>query len=188
LRREGLVKLGPLLIEVKKGVGPEWTKYRLVGVTRSGIGQPKDPIGKSPGRYKLVAPGTIVYNPMRILLGSIGVMTPNEEPGIISPDYVVFQTDSKALDPYYFFSWLKSTVGVEFIRNETRGAVRQRMKLKTLGQLDVSLPKICDQKDFGDRLLCSLEGLKSLELEVEEQLREIEALRTRIFDSLPVQV
>ena len=176
------MKLGDHLIERKKGVGDQWKSLRLIGVTRSGIDLPKDPIGKTPGRYKLVCPGTIVYNPMRILLGSIGVMKPGEQPGIISPDYVVFETDQCALDPFFLFGWLKSPKGIEFIKQETRGAVRQRLKLSVLGRLEVDLPHVEVQRHRGTALIESMAALSRAEELARNQLGEIAKLRTRLFE------
>ena len=85
-------KLTDCLSEVAEGVGLSWKSYRVLGATREGLALAKEPVGKKPERYKLVEPGTIFYNPMRILIGSIAFVDENEEPGITSPDYVVFKT------------------------------------------------------------------------------------------------
>jgi type I restriction enzyme, S subunit len=176
------MRLGDHLQERKRGIGDEWKSYPLIGVTRSGLDTPKDPIGKSPGRYKLVSPGTIVYNPMRILLGSIGVMRPGEPNAIISPDYVVFETDRKFLDPYYLFGWMKSKKGIEFVQQETRGAVRQRLKLNVLGALEVSFPDIEKQRDRGRQLLEALSKVRMVEKLASDQLEDINKLRNKLFE------
>jgi len=66
----------------------------------------KEPVGKDPTRYKLVEPGTIFYNPMRILLGSVAMIDEGDAPGITSPDYVVFTTRPGTLHPRWFYYWL----------------------------------------------------------------------------------
>src|SRR5262245_51836059 len=86
------LRLSECLQEITAGVGPSWPRYRLLGATRDGIAPAKEGVGRNPERYKLVEPGTIFYNPMRILLGSIAYLDEGEEPGITSPDYVVFRT------------------------------------------------------------------------------------------------
>ena len=65
------VLLGDVLTEVKAGIGKDWAKYPVMGATRDGLAPAKERPGKSPQRYKPVFPGTIFYNPMRILIGSI---------------------------------------------------------------------------------------------------------------------
>ncbi len=59
--------LSEALVEVSAGVGSSWNSYRVIGVTRAGLALAKEKVGKRPERYKLVMPGTIFYNPMRIL-------------------------------------------------------------------------------------------------------------------------
>ncbi len=76
------LRLGECLEEVTTGVGSSWSRHRLLGATRGGLAAAKEAIGKNPKRYKLVEPGTIFYNPMRILLGSIAYLDEGEQPGI----------------------------------------------------------------------------------------------------------
>jgi type I restriction enzyme S subunit len=54
--------------------------------TRSGLAPARERPGKHAERYN----GTVFYNPMRILIGSIAFVDDDDEPGITSPDYVVF--------------------------------------------------------------------------------------------------
>jgi len=100
----------------------------------------KEAIGKTPERYKLVTPGTIFYNPMRILLGSIAFVGEGDAPGITSPDYVVFRAREGLLHPVFFYYWLRSTEGDAFIRSMTRGAVRERMLFRRLVSGSLDLP------------------------------------------------
>jgi type I restriction enzyme S subunit len=83
------IPLSDALVEVASGVGPAWSQHRVLGATRDGLALAKEPVGKAPERYKLVEPGTIFYNPMHIMIGSIAMLDDGEEPGITSPDYVV---------------------------------------------------------------------------------------------------
>lgn len=62
--------LGDVLDEVKNGIGNNWKNYPVYGATRRGIALAKEPPGKNPQRYKPIIPGTVFYNPMRILIGS----------------------------------------------------------------------------------------------------------------------
>ncbi len=131
--------LGLCLKEVTEGIGSDWPKYRLLGATREGLADAKEAIGKNPERYKPVTPGTIFYNPMRILIGSIAMLDEGQEPGITSPDYVVLQCNDGILHFKFFYYWLRSSAGADFIRRLARGAVRERMLFKRLvtGQMEV---------------------------------------------------
>jgi type I restriction enzyme, S subunit len=81
-------KLWEVLEEVKQGIGASWADYPVLGATRGGLAPAKEPPGKKPERYKPVFPGTVFYNPMRILIGSIALVDDDDTPGITSPDYV----------------------------------------------------------------------------------------------------
>lgn len=112
----------------------------MVGATRGGLAPAKEGVGKNPGRYKLVEPGTIFYNPMRILLGSIAFLDEGQPPGITSPDYVVFRTRSGMVHPRWFYYWLRSKEGEAFIRTLARGAVRERMLFRRLAEAEIEVP------------------------------------------------
>ncbi len=128
------------LIEVTRGVGDDWNQYAVLGATRNGLAPAKERVGKSPHRYKLVEPGTIFYNPMRILLGSIAMVDDGEPSGITSPDYVAVRTRKGILHHRYFYYWLRSTWGEELILRLARGGVRERMLFNRLVEGEIVLP------------------------------------------------
>ena len=113
--------------EVTKGIGEAWRNQPVLGATRRGLAPAKEGVGKHPGRYKPVTPGTVFYNPMRILLGSIALVDEDDTPGITSPDYVVMRGHEGAMHPVWFYQWFRSSAGAEFINSLTRGAVRERL-------------------------------------------------------------
>ncbi len=119
-----------------------------MGATRGGISLAKEPVGKTPERYKLVEPGTIFYNPMRILIGSIAMLDEGGGSGITSPDYVVFRTRPDALHPRWFYYWLRSHEGAAFIQTLARGAVRERMMFRRLASAEILAPNIEAQRQF----------------------------------------
>ena len=146
------IPLSEALIEVSSGVGPAWTRYRVLGATRAGLALAKEPVGKAPERYKLVEPGTIFYNPMRILIGSIAMLDDGEEPGITSPDYVVVRTRPGVLHHRWFYHWLRSEQGAEMIRSLARGAVRERLLFKRLARGSITIPDWDSQVRAADKL------------------------------------
>jgi restriction endonuclease S subunit len=119
-----------------------------VGATREGLAPAKEGVGKDPERYKLVEPGTVFYNPMRILLGSIALLDEGHEPGITSPDYVVFKTKCGFIHPRWLYYWLRSQDGATFIRTLTRGAVRERMLFRRLAAAEIEAPPYEQQLNF----------------------------------------
>lgn len=142
------IRLSECLREVKTGVGVDWRQYRVVGATREGIAPAKERVGKNPQRYKPVSPGTIFYNPMRILIGSIAMIDDGEEPAITSPDYVVFTTRAGTLHHKFFYYWLRSISGATFIRRLARGAVRERLMFPRLSAAEVEMPRWDVQMSF----------------------------------------
>ncbi len=146
------VKLADCLDEVSSGVGSAWANYRVIGATRAGAAPAKEEVGKSPQRYKLVTPGSIFYNPMRILIGSIGMVDDGEEPGITSPDYVVFKPHQGVIHHRWFYAWLRSDYGADFIRQLTRGAVRERLLFRRLAEAEIQLPPWPVQKGIAEQM------------------------------------
>ncbi len=141
-----LVRFDECLREVTEGIGDAWQEYPVLGATREGLAPAKEPVGKNPGRYKPVRPGTIFYNPMRILLGSIAMLDDGDAPGITSPDYVVMTPVEGLLTARWFYHWFRSPFGAEFIRSMVRGAVRERLMFKRLAPASVALPDWAHQQ------------------------------------------
>ncbi len=146
------MRLGDCLIEVTKGVGPAWKQFPLLGATRAGLAPAKEAIGKAPERYKPIEPGTIFYNPMRILLGSIAMVDDEERAGITSPDYVVLRTRPGVLHHRFFYYWLRSVWGEQLILSLARGAVRERILFKRLAEGEIDLPPWSVQKRVAEAL------------------------------------
>lgn len=133
-------RLGEVLDEVKKGIGESWQDYPVLGATRAGLAPAIEPPGKLPQRYKPVFSGTVFYNSMRILIGSIAFVDDDDEPGITSPDYVALRGKAGKVDSRWFYYWLRSPYGVQCINSLARGAVRERMLFNRLAEGSILLP------------------------------------------------
>jgi type I restriction enzyme S subunit len=166
------VQLKDGFVEVKKGIGKTWAEYPLLGTTRYGVAPAKEKVGKQPERYKLVEPGTIFYNPMRINIGSIGMLDEGDVPGITSPDYVVINSVKGVIHPRWFYYWFRSPYGEEFIKTYARGAVRERMMFTRLAPAYLEVPSYEVQAEIAEKLL----GIKQLQSAIESQLAEINRL------------
>lgn len=171
------LRLAECLREVSEGVGPSWSLYPVLGATRAGIAPAKDAVGKAPARYKLIDAGTIFYNPMRILLGSIAMVDEGDEAGITSPDYVVFKPKPGALHPRWFYYWLRGHEGAAFIRTLARGAVRERMLFRRLAEAEVEAPSWRSQVVAAEQM----EGARAPVIRLEEQVIQIEALPAAVL-------
>ncbi|MBL8435242.1 MAG: restriction endonuclease subunit S [Zoogloea sp.] len=169
--------LGDVLDEVRAGVGTGWAEFPVLGATRGGLALAKEPVGKNPERYKPVQRGSVFYNPMRILIGSIAMVDDGDTPGITSPDYVVLRGREGLVDSRWFYYWLRSPYGEHCIASLARGAVRERMLFNRLAEGEITLPPLHVQQ-AGSQALAEIRPLKT---HIEKQLREIERLPARLL-------
>ena len=174
------ILLGDVLTEVKAGIGKDWEKYPVMGATRDGLAPAKERPGKSPQRYKPVFPGTIFYNPMRILIGSIAFVDANDSAGITSPDYVVFKGKEGQVDSRWFYYWLRSPLGHRCITSLARGAVRERMLFNRLAKAEVELPDFATQQSFSKILAAARYEITSMRSALRGQLNDLDQLPHRI--------
>lgn len=170
-------ELGDVLNEVKQGIGPAWAEYPVLGATRDGLAPAKEAPGKHPTKYKPAFPGTVFYNPMRILIGSIAFVDHDDTPGITSPDYVVLRGNPGKVDSRWFYHWLRSPLGAQCITSLARGAVRERMLFNRLSEGDIELPSFTAQQ----KASAALKELKLLHRAAEHQLAEIDRLPKKIL-------
>lgn len=167
-----LLPVTEALEEVTAGIGDAWKGKPVLGATRAGLAPAKEGVGKQPHRYKPVVPGTVFYNPMRILLGSIALVDDSDSSGITSPDYVVIRGREGVLHPVWFYHWFRSPAGAEFIQSLTRGAVRERLLFNRLAAGRIPVPP-------WHRQLATVERLRAADLlrrQLASRLNAVEAL------------
>ena len=169
--------LSDVLEEVKRGIGESWADFPVLGATRDGLAPAKEPPGKKPQRYKPVVPGTVFYNPMRILIGSIAFVDEDDCPGITSPDYVVLKGREGIVDSRWFYCWLRSSLGEQCISSLARGAVRERMLFNRLADGEIELPSFKDQQKASK----ALAKLKLIRQAIKQELNEINLLPQKIL-------
>jgi type I restriction enzyme S subunit len=169
--------LDDVLAEVKEGIGSRWQEYPVLGATRNGLAPAKERPGKHADRYKPVTAGTVFYNPMRILIGSIAFVDDDDEPGITSPDYVVLKGKPGVVDSRWFYYWLRSPLGERCIQSLARGAVRERMLFNRLAEGEIELP------DYDSQVKASkaLAQIKPMRAAIHKQLAELELLPQKLL-------
>ena len=169
--------LGSVLNEVKMGVGEKWKNYPVWGATRSGLSPARERPGKHAERYKPVTAGTVFYNPMRILIGSIAFVDEDDEAGITSPDYVVLKGKPGVVDSRWFYYWLRSPLGERCILSLARGAVRERMLFNRLAEGEIELP------DYDTQVKASkaLAQIKPMRAAIKQQIAELELLPQKLL-------
>lgn len=169
--------LGEVLEETRQGIGKNWAEYPVLGATRDGLAPAKEPPGKKPERYKPVFPGTVFYNPMRILIGSIALVDDVDTPGITSPDYVALQGKKGVVDSRWFYSWLRSPLGEQCILSLARGAVRERMLFNRLAEGAIELPNFTIQ----EKASAALAALRPMRQAIESKINDINLLPQKIL-------
>ena len=178
-----------------------WTKIWLGELTEEAKGRINDATGKGRSvygvdghdglvpqakymssdltRYKIVEPGMFAYNPMRLNIGSIGYCSDQYEPGLVSPDYVVFKCKENLLLSE-FLAWV--TRGPEWMAWASQagvGSVRTRIYYQELSQLVITLPPVWEQKEIA--LL--LKGIAhQIEL-IEWMNKTLESIACALFQS-----
>jgi type I restriction enzyme, S subunit len=165
-------RLSECLLEVTEGIGDKWNQFPVLGATRAGLAPAKESVGKNPGRYKPVTRGSVFYNPMRILLGSIAMIHDDDEPGITSPDYVVLRGIEGRLNSTWFYYWFRSPAGAAFIQSLTRGAVRERLLFERLAPAEIPIPSWGTQL----RVVKQMRKIHKLRQALSARLTEMELL------------
>jgi len=165
-------RLADCLVQTSKGVGPTWANYPVLGATRAGLAPAKEGVGKAPERYKLVDEGTVFYNPMRVLLGSIAMIDENDESGITSPDYVALKGRDGVVNSRWFYYWMRSPYGENFIKSMSRGAVRERMLFNRLAEGEVEFPSWQAQQEAAEKM----KHVRPIQTLIEEEINAINAM------------
>ena len=110
--------------------------FEVLGVSnRDGITRTTHKKSEDLSNYLLIEPNSFAYNPYRINVGSIG-LTPPTVTGIVSPAYIVFQTDKEKLIPEVLLDFLKSDEGLRQINQLARGTVRKALRYDDLCEID----------------------------------------------------
>ena len=172
--------LQDVLSEVKGGIGSRWHEFPVLGASRAGLAPAKERPGKHAERYKPVTAGTVFYNPMRILIGSIAFVDDDDKPGITSPDYVVLKGKPGVVDSRWFYYWLRSPLGERCIQSLARGAVRERMLFNRLAKGEIELP------DYDTQVKASkaLAQIKPMRAAIKQQISELELLPQKLLGQI----
>ena len=111
----------------------------------------KEVFSKDLKTYRIVKQGMIAYNPSRINVGSIAIQDKLPEV-VVSPLYIVFETDKSRLLPEYALGFLRSKPGLDQIAFQSIGTVRNNLKYDALCRITINLPSLNRQRACIDQL------------------------------------
>ena len=148
-------KLGEVFEQTVEYVNPKLENIELWSVTvESGL-TPKterynrEALVKKEDKFKLVHPGDVVYNPMNMTIGAVG-MNQHSDSIAVSGYYVTMRLREN-FNGFYFFEWMSSDRAMNLFRNHATGSLieKQRVQFPTLSNISAYVPEFFEQKDIG---------------------------------------
>lgn len=130
--------------------------------------------------YKVVKKGQFAYNPSRINVGSIGLLT-SFECGIVSPIYVVFETIEDKLLKDYFKHYFQTPNFFEQMKAYTQGGVRDNLNFKSLQMMKINIPSIKKQQEIANILNTCDEEIKLLNFKLEKLKQQKKGLMQKLL-------
>lgn len=130
--------------------------------------------------YKIIEKGCFAYNPYRVNVGSIGLVS-DDTKGLISPAYVIFKPKPISIIPELLFKFLKSDEGLRQIKFYSRGTVRQALRFEDLCNIEITIPEYGEQKLLYNKLINSQEASNVLDTELKYQLELLKKLRQQLL-------
>ena len=130
--------------------------------------------------YKIIEKGCFAYNPYRVNVGSIGLVS-DDTRGLISPAYVIFKPKPKSIIPELLFKFLKSAEGLRQIIFYARGTVRQALRFEDLCNIEISIPDYSEQQGLYNKLINSQKNSNILDAELKNQLELLKKLRQQLL-------
>ncbi|MPM96542.1 hypothetical protein SDC9_143706 [bioreactor metagenome] len=113
----------------------------------------------------MVVNGQFAYNPSRINVGSIDLLTKFDS-GLLSPMYVVFDV-KEGLVKEYLFQFLKSSLFLNYIPKLLQGSVRDSLSFDALQLVKLFIPTVEEQREIADVLSTADKEIDLLEKELE---------------------
>jgi type I restriction enzyme S subunit len=150
------IKLEKLIIEYSKR-NKELEVKRVLSVTNSrGFITQDEMFDRSVASsdistYKIVRKGQFGYNPSRINVGSIDLLTTFDE-GVLSPIYVIFYCNGNKLDSQYLKYWFESHSFRGNMKKYIEGGVRDTLSFTNLSSMKMPLPSVEEQVEFNKRM------------------------------------
>lgn len=134
--------------KVNPGTEPD-RDWNILEVSQNGIFLGDTIKGsESTQEYKLVRAGDIAYNPYRINIGSVGVVPPYLDGGLVSPAYVVVRPKQRLYPASYIVSVLKHSRYMRVIMNYSLSSARASLPFEELIRIKIPKPSSDELRQF----------------------------------------
>jgi type I restriction enzyme S subunit len=132
--------------------------------------------------FKKVSTGQLVMNRMRAAIGMFGI---SERPGLVSPDYAVFE-QTKPLCLKYLFALFQTPGMCRAFRVESKGLGTgasgfMRLYSDRFGAIRVPLPPLDEQLEIADAIKEQTSGIESIKKRVDSEITLLREYRTRLI-------
>lgn len=130
--------------------------FRILGVSnQDGVFFNEEKLGvEIKQKYIRVKVGDLAYNPHRVNVGSLGLVSDEFDEGIVSGIYVVFRPkEASPITSPYLFHLLKSEIYLRIVRayDTKHGAVRANLNWEQLQRIKIVVPSEDHMKEFMKR-------------------------------------
>lgn len=129
--------------------------------------------------YSIVRKNHIAYNPSRLNIGSIALF--NDEVGLISPMYVVFNYDTSVLSPKFLFLFLKSDYVSFLVDSKKEVGARFRFDFNKWNDIYIPLPPLSIQKEIVNVLDKFSELIEKTDEEIALRQKQYEYYREKLL-------
>ena len=99
--------------------------------------------------YQRVDRGDMIYNPSRVNIGSIGLVTDDLAGALVSPEYIVFRSND--LNPEFLVDLLRSPFYRMYINVITTGSIRNRLYFRDMQKIRTPRLPMDFQRELSDR-------------------------------------
>ena len=130
--------------------------------------------------YKIIRKGQFAYNPSRVNVGSLDLLR-KFDIGILSPMYVVFETDQKNLIPEYLYYLLKTNWFYGHIPMFVQGSVRDSLSFDGLCGMKFFIPSIEEQTAIAEVLQTADKEIELLKAKAEKLKEQKKGLMQQLL-------
>ena len=176
-----LAPIGSLFVERNETGADEMP---LIGIGEIGIylasdSGRKDNSSSDKGKYKVIRPGDIGYNTMRMWQGRCGLSSLT---GIVSPAYTVI-TPTKSAEATFFSYLFKAPEYIHKFYSSSQGLVSDTwsLKYKEFSKIKVLSPEVNEQKAISDILTTADDEIEALEQRINNLKLQKKALMQQLL-------